>query len=59
MAKRQRTKVGGQHAPSIKNPAVYEALVNKRGMSRSRAARISNALLNKGFAKGRRSRKSK
>jgi hypothetical protein len=59
MAKRQRTKVGGQHAPSIKNPAVYEALVNKRGMSPGRAARMSNGLLKNGVAKGRRSRKRK
>lgn len=59
MARKKRTKVGGPHAPSINNPAVYEALVNKRGMSKGRAARISNGLLNKGFAKGRRSRKGK
>jgi hypothetical protein len=58
MAKK-KVKVGGKHAPSIKNPAVYEALVNQRGMSPGRAARMSNGLLRKGFAKGRRSRKGK
>lgn len=56
---RKRTKVGGPHAPSIKNPAVFEALVNKRGMSKGQAARISNGELAKGAKKGRRSRKRK
>jgi hypothetical protein len=57
MAKKVKTKVGGNHGPGIKNPAVYEALVNKRGMSRSQAARISNGQLANGAKKGRRSRK--
>ncbi len=55
------------HGPSIKNPATYEALINERGMSKSQAAAISNAALNRGAKKGkhhagrrksRRSRKS-
>src|SRR5688572_30620876 len=33
---------GSQHGPSIKNPKVYEAL-RRKGMSKQRAARISNA----------------
>lgn len=33
---------GSQHGPSIKNPRVYEAL-RRKGMSKQRAARISNA----------------
>lgn len=37
------TKPGHDHGPSIKNPRVYEALRNKRGMSKRQAARISNA----------------
>lgn len=59
MAKKTKVKVGSSHGPSIHNPAVFEALVNKRGMSKSRAAAISNGALNKGFAKGRRRRKGK
>jgi hypothetical protein len=59
MAKKTRTTVGGKHAPSIKNPAVYEALVNKEGMSKGQAARISNAALRNGAKKGRRSPKRK
>lgn len=57
MAKRtraQRARAGGgrkSHGPSIKNGATYEALV-KHGMSKSAAAAISNAALNKGYAKG-------
>lgn len=46
------------HGPSIKNPATYEALVNA-GKSKSSAAAISNAALNKGARKGKhRKRKS-
>jgi hypothetical protein len=33
---------GKQHGPSVKKPKTYEAL-KKKGMSKSRAARISNA----------------
>lgn len=41
----KRTKPGGKSpGPSIKNPKVYEALL-KRGYSKERAARISNAML--------------
>lgn len=43
---------GQQHGPSIRNPATYEAL-KKEGYSKSRAAAISNAALNKGYAKGK------
>lgn len=35
---------GHNHGPSIKNPRVYEALRRKRGMSKSQAAAISNAV---------------
>lgn len=42
---------GSQHGPSIKNPATYEAL-KREGKSKSSAAAISNAALNKGYAKG-------
>jgi hypothetical protein len=34
---------GADHGPSILNPKVYEALRTKRGMSKRRAAMISNA----------------
>jgi len=44
---------GKKHSPSIKNPDTYEALKDK-GMSKSRAARISNSQASKG-----RSRKKK
>jgi hypothetical protein len=33
---------GRRHGPSIKRPAVYEAL-RRRGLSKTRAAKISNA----------------
>ena len=33
---------GKKHGPSVKKPKTYEAL-KKKGMSKSRAARISNA----------------
>lgn len=41
---------GGNHGPSIKNPATYEAL--RRSFSKSSAAAISNAALNKGYRRG-------
>jgi hypothetical protein len=37
---------GKKPGPSIKKPKTYEAL-KKKGMSKSRAARISNAQANK------------
>ena len=40
------------HGKSIKNPATYEAL-KREGMSKGKAAAISNAALNKGYKKGR------
>lgn len=50
---------GADHGPSIKNAATYEALV-RDGKTKSQAAAISNAALNKGYKKGRhRSRKGK
>jgi len=51
----QRSRAGGgrtSHGPSIKNGATYEALT-RSGMSKSRAASISNGVLNKGYRKGR------
>jgi hypothetical protein len=44
---RKKQKGGGivpgkKHGPSVKKPKVYEAL-KKKGMSKARAARISNA----------------
>lgn len=39
------------HGKSIKNPATYESLKSS-GMSKSQAAAISNAALNKGAKKG-------
>lgn len=48
----QKMAASGGHGPSIKNPAVYEALVRKH-MSKSAAAAISNGDLNKGYRKGR------
>ena len=41
----------GNHGPSIKNPACYEAL-KRKGHSKSSAAAICNAALNKGYRKG-------
>ena len=43
---------GRKHGPSIKKPRTYEALKEK-GMSKSRAARISNAQATKQKAKKR------
>lgn len=52
MARKKRaSKKGGRHGPSIKNPSTYEALRDK-GMSKTRAAKISNGLLRKGYKKG-------
>lgn len=48
----------GNHGKSIKNPRTYEAL-RRQGKSKSAAAAISNAALNKGFKKGRRHRKKR
>jgi hypothetical protein len=42
---------GGNHGKSIKNPATYEALKGS-GFSKSSAAAISNAALNKGYRRG-------
>jgi len=39
------------HGKSIKNPATYEAL-KRKGMSKTRAARISNGVLKRGVRKG-------
>jgi len=44
-------RFGGNHGPSIKNPATYEAL-KRQGFSKTSAARISNAALNKGYRRG-------
>ncbi len=41
-----------KHGSSVKNPDTYEALRDK-GMSKQRAARISNAQKNKGQDKGK------
>jgi len=43
---------GHQHGSSIKNPRVYEAL-KREGMSKTRAAKISNAAVGKGKGKGK------
>ena len=40
--KEVRLLPGKKHGPAIKKPKTYEAL-KKKGMSKSRAARISNA----------------
>jgi hypothetical protein len=42
----QRFKGTSSHGPSIKNPAVYEAL-RREGAGKTKAAKISNAALNK------------
>jgi hypothetical protein len=46
----------GKKMRSIKNPATYEAL-RRKGMSKTRAAKISNGILHDGVAKGRHHRK--
>lgn len=43
---------GSNHGNSIKNTAVYEAL-RKEGMSKKKAAMISNGVLKNGVKKGR------
>lgn len=43
---------GKKHGPSIKKPKTYEALKEK-GMSKSRAARISNAQAGKTKSKSK------
>ena len=43
---------GKKHGPSIKKPKTYEALRDK-GMSKSRAARISNAQADKSKGKSK------
>jgi citrate lyase alpha subunit len=42
---------GFPHGKSIKNPITYEAL-KRSGMSKTKAARISNGVLKRGVAKG-------
>lgn len=49
---RGKSKKGGKHGPSIKNPATYEAL-RREGKSKRQAARISNGVLKRGVKKGR------
>lgn len=49
--KKGASKKGGKHGPSIKNGATYEAL-RRGGMSKTKAAKISNGLLKKGYKKG-------
>jgi len=44
---------GAYHGKSIKNPATYEALMRSGKMDATMAAKISNAALKKGYAKGR------
>jgi len=55
-AKKKKTRAmgmpGSEHGESIKNPATYEALKGA-GFSKSSAAAISNAALNRGYALGR------
>lgn len=48
---------GSTHGPSIHNNETYNALMRK-GMSKSKAAAISNAALNKTGKKGKHHRKS-
>jgi hypothetical protein len=48
----QRARGSSSHGPAIKNSAVYEAL-RAKGMSKSKAARISNGALDNGATKGR------
>ncbi len=44
---------GSRHGPSIKWPRVYEAL-RRKGYSKAKSARISNAMWRKRFRRGRR-----
>lgn len=41
---------GSKHGPSIKRPKIYDAL-RREGMSKTKAARISNAMAKKGRRK--------
>ncbi len=52
---RRKSKKGGKHGKSIKNPDTYEAL-RRKGMSKSKAARISNGVLLRGVRKGKHGR---
>lgn len=45
----------GGSRKSLRNPVTYDAL-RREGMSKSKAARISNGILKRGVRKGRRSR---
>lgn len=45
-------KPGSKHGPSIKNSEVYNSLM-RSGMSKGKAAAISNGALQKGYRKGR------
>lgn len=54
--KAQRARAYGGHGPSIKNGKTYDALV-RAGHSKSSAAAISNAALNKGYKRGKHKRK--
>jgi hypothetical protein len=47
-----RGSAGGGHGKSIKNPATYERL-RANGMSKTKAAKISNGVLKNGTKKGR------
>jgi hypothetical protein len=42
---------GGPHGPSVLNPATYEAL-RREGMSKRKAAMISNGVLKRGVKRG-------
>jgi hypothetical protein len=57
-ASKRKKRGGSIHGASIHNPATYEALKSK-GMSKESAAAISNAALNKGYAKGKHGRSKK
>lgn len=52
-------KKGYNHGPSIHNSATYEALITEKGMSKGKAAAISNGALQKGAKKGRHGSKRK
>jgi hypothetical protein len=50
---RMRAMPGKSPGPSVKNPKVYEALKDKRGMSKEQAAKISNAQARKSKGKSK------
>lgn len=54
----QYFKGTSSHGPSIKNPAVYEAL-RREGASKTKSAKISNAALNKRTMSGAWTKKGK